>query len=153
MTPVREGIVARVKTELEAINGTSPYTTTIEQVKRNLTSAGGVLMAAGNPGILIIDKGDEPDAVASHQERSYNMNLTLALSVTMQPGESTTATELNAFVADAIYAMTNPDNRTHNSTCLHTDHKGTTLFVVEGDSYAWALVDFQILYVNTWTAP
>lgn len=152
MNTEREAILAQVKTDLLAIDGNSPYTTTVRAVSRNLISANGMLVTAGVPGIAIVDKGDEPEGVASHQERSMQLNLALGLCMKQQPGEGV-VTDLNKFVGDVIYAMTAPTKVTHSNTCIFTWHKGTTVYATEGDGLVWAVVDFSITYVNTWSAP
>lgn len=153
MTPARETLLAYVQgTSLAAIDGTSPYTTTVRLVLRDIATLKTFAQRAGLPGISMVDKGDTTNRRSSNARRFYDLQLSLFLFTRVQPGVSGDLT-LNSFVADVIYAMTSTATRTHGSNAVHTDYQGMDVVDVEADGHAGAALDFALTYYNTWDAP
>lgn len=153
MTPARETLLAYVAgTSLAAINGTAPFTTTVREVKRNLAALKDFQVAAGLPGISMIDKGETVNRRSSNARRFYDLQLTLFLFCRVQPGTAGDAT-LNSFVGDVIYAMTSDSYRTHGSNAVHTEYQGMDVIDVETANFAGAAMDFALTYYNSWNTP
>lgn len=153
MTPAREGILARLKVDLETIkDSTSPFTNTVGLVSR-LQLLPSDLTGEVMPALELLDNGDnEPDAL-SNNERLITIKWIVVGHYIIEPGQEA-ATVGNSLFGDIIYAMTAPTYTTHNDTVFHTfDDAHDILPPGKGDTLGMVICNFHAQYLNTWTAP
>ena len=156
MTSARETMLAQLKTDLELINGTSPYTNTVALVSRDLMTPMLFVQQGALPGIAMVDKGDSILMPASTNVRIFTLELMVLAYLVAQPGADAD-TACNSIAADIVYAMTNPTIWAHpasgTDTAMGSEYTGMDVIAVEAEQIAGVAVHFKFIYRNTWTAP